>query len=38
MLSNMNEICTSNVGKNNGASKNIEEFDEDKADGGNFLS
>ena len=38
MVSNMNEICTSNSGENSGASKNIEKSDEDKADGGNLLS
>ena len=38
MLSNMNEIYTSNVGENSGASKNTKESDEDKADGGNLLS
>ncbi|KAK9195195.1 hypothetical protein WN943_003314 [Citrus x changshan-huyou] len=38
MLSNINEISTSNIGENSGASKNIEESDEDKVDGGNLLS
>ena len=32
MLSNMNEISTSIIGENSGASKNIEEFNEDKSD------
>ena len=38
MFSNMNEISTSNSGENSGASKNIEESNEDGADGGNLIS
>ncbi|KAK9185029.1 hypothetical protein WN943_025382 [Citrus x changshan-huyou] len=38
MVSNMNEISSSNSGENSGTSKNIEESDEEKTDGGNLLS
>ncbi|KAH9780912.1 hypothetical protein KPL71_008255 [Citrus sinensis] len=38
MVSNMNEISSSNSGENSGTSKNIKESDEEKTDGGNLLS
>lgn len=38
MLSNMNEKSILIIGENSDASKNIEELDKDKADGGNLLS
>ncbi|KAL9409573.1 hypothetical protein AB3S75_047895 [Citrus x aurantiifolia] len=34
----MNEISSSNSGENSGTSKNIEESDEEKTNGGNLLS
>ncbi|KAH9792409.1 hypothetical protein KPL71_004104 [Citrus sinensis] len=38
MVSNMNEISSSNSGENSGTSKNIKESDEEKTNGGNLLS
>ncbi|XP_052290180.1 uncharacterized protein LOC127899994 [Citrus sinensis] len=38
MVSNMNEISSSNSGENSGTSKNIKESDVEKTDGGNLLS
>ncbi|XP_052295491.1 uncharacterized protein LOC102615399 isoform X2 [Citrus sinensis] len=38
MVSNMNEISSSNSSENSGTSKNIKESDEEKTDGGNLLS